>query len=266
MVLTICLFSCGNKTKEKKEVVIKPSETEVSGDMDGCFKVVDREYKAIKDGFYDIITIDIERTEKELPFTLNGRELCSFSHELFAANVQVGFGIEFLDENGNVLDKVSANASGLSGSYDSDECVSLVKLKPGGKGTIRFTIDDSARDAVSFRITTAFQENEASENSDVSSSEPIDDSENTDVISEAGSEDWDELLNSYEEYVDKYISYVKKAAKGDMSALSEYPALMDKATEFSEKMENAQSDMSATQWARYLKITNKMTKAAAEMQ
>jgi len=92
------------------------------------------------------------------------------------------------------------------------------------------------------------------------------DNVDNDAVSEAGSEDWDELLNSYEEYVDKYISYVKKAAKGDMSALSEYPALMDKAKEFSEKMENAQSDMSASQWARYLKITNKMTKAAAEMQ
>jgi len=84
--------------------------------------------------------------------------------------------------------------------------------------------------------------------------------------SSSGSQDWDALLDSYDQYVDKYISYVKKAAKGDMSALAEYPSLMQKAQEFSEKMKGAQGDMSASQWARYIEITNKMTKAAQELQ
>ena len=59
---------------------------------------------------------------------------------------------------------------------------------------------------------------------------------------------------------------MKKAAKGDMSALSEYPALMEKAQDLSNKMSGAQGDMSAAQWARYMKITNKLTQAAANMQ
>jgi hypothetical protein len=58
---------------------------------------------------------------------------------------------------------------------------------------------------------------------------------------------------------------MKKAAKGDMSALSEYPALMEKAQEFSNKMKNAESSMSASQWAKYNEITQKMLKAAQEM-
>ena len=58
---------------------------------------------------------------------------------------------------------------------------------------------------------------------------------------------------------------MKKAAKGDMSALTEYPALMEKAQKFSEKMENAQGDMSASQWAKYNEITQKMLEAAQEM-
>lgn len=87
-----------------------------------------------------------------------------------------------------------------------------------------------------------------------------------DTSSSSGSEDWDALLNSYENYVDKYISYIKKAAKGDMTALAEYPSLMEKAQEYSEKLEKAKGDMSASQWARYNKITMKMMKAAQEMQ
>lgn len=88
----------------------------------------------------------------------------------------------------------------------------------------------------------------------------------TETSSSSGSEDWDELLASYEKYVDKYISYIKKAAKGDMTALAEYPSLMEKAQEFSDKLQRAQGEMSASQWARYNKITTKMMKAAQEMQ
>jgi hypothetical protein len=50
-----------------------------------------------------------------------------------------------------------------------------------------------------------------------------------------------------------------------MTALSEYPALMRKAQDFSDKMKNAQSDMSVSQWGRYNKITMKMLEAAKEM-
>lgn len=82
----------------------------------------------------------------------------------------------------------------------------------------------------------------------------------------AGTEDWDAMLDSYDSYVTKYISYIKKAANGDMDALTEYPSLMGKAQEFSEKLQNAQGDMSASQWTRYMKITNKMTEAIANMQ
>ena len=91
-----------------------------------------------------------------------------------------------------------------------------------------------------------------------------DDSDNYEVSS-TGSENWDALLKSYEEYVDKYISYLKKASKGDMTALSEYPALMRKAQEFNDKMKSAKSDMSVSQWARYNEITMKMLDAAKEM-
>ena len=73
------------------------------------------------------------------------------------------------------------------------------------------------------------------------------------------------MLDSYEEYVDNYISLLKKAANGDRSAMAEYPALMKKAQEFGNEMKNAQGSMSASQLARYTKISTKMLKAAQEM-
>ena len=73
------------------------------------------------------------------------------------------------------------------------------------------------------------------------------------------------MLKAYEEYVDKYIVYVEKAATGDMTALAEYPALMEKAQELSDKIQKAKGNMSIAQWERYNRITMKMASAAQEI-
>ena len=51
-----------------------------------------------------------------------------------------------------------------------------------------------------------------------------------------------------------------------MTALTEYPSLMEKAQDLSSKLQNAHGNMSSAQWARYNKITLKMASAAKEMQ
>ena len=110
------------------------------------------------------------------------------------------------------------------------------------------TLNESS-DESTYETETAELSNESSETTEEAS----------------GSEDWDELLRSYEEYVNQYISVMKKATKGDMSAMSEYPELLEKAQEYSDKLENAKNDMSASQLAKYNKITTKMLKAAQNL-
>ncbi|MCQ2289553.1 MAG: hypothetical protein MJZ74_10715 [Muribaculaceae bacterium] len=73
--------------------------------------------------------------------------------------------------------------------------------------------------------------------------------------------EWTSLLNSYDSYVTKYISCLKKAAKGDMSAMTEYPALLQKAQELNDKLANAQSEMTTAEMNRYLQITKKLSAA-----
>ena len=100
---------------------------------------------------------------------------------------------------------------------------------------------------------------------DSSSSTITEDEDESISSSSTDSADWDSMLDSYEQYVNKYIALLKKAANGDMTAMAEYAGLMQKAQELSDKMDGAQGDMSASQWARYMKITTKMTTAAQEM-
>lgn len=79
-----------------------------------------------------------------------------------------------------------------------------------------------------------------------------------------GTAEWNEILDAYEKYVDKYISLMKKAAKGDPTALAEYPALMQRAQKLSTKLEHAGSELSSSQLSRYMTISAKMLEAVQE--
>ena len=78
------------------------------------------------------------------------------------------------------------------------------------------------------------------------------------------SEDWDSILDKYEEYADKYIALEKKLSNGDTSVMTEYAEFMEKAQELNEKLEKAESEMTPSQMSRHQKITQKMVDAIQE--
>jgi hypothetical protein len=92
--------------------------------------------------------------------------------------------------------------------------------------------------------------------------------EDTESTVSSGNEDWDKALEDYENYVDEYIKFLKKANKGDMTAMTQYPALMQKAQEMEKSLGSAQADndLSPEQIEKMMNIQTKMMKAAAEMQ
>ena len=79
------------------------------------------------------------------------------------------------------------------------------------------------------------------------------------------SNDWDSVLNDYEAFVDKYIALLKKANAGDMSALTEYVSYMEKAQSLAEKLDDADDDITPAQLSRYMKISQKLASATADM-
>ena len=111
-----------------------------------------------------------------------------------------------------------------------------------------------SEDLKTFQLSSALEKSDGSATISESSE---------DVVSTSGSEDYDKMLNDYDEYVTEYVKFYKKAMKGDQSALSEYPAMMEKATKLQESMRQAQGNnqLSATQIGRMAKIQNKMLQA-----
>ena len=86
-----------------------------------------------------------------------------------------------------------------------------------------------------------------------------------DSSSSSGSSDVEAMLDSYDRYVTKYISVMKKVANNDASALAEYPSLMEQCNDLTDKLSRCKDDMTPAQWSRYNKITMRMAEAAKNM-
>ena len=114
-----------------------------------------------------------------------------------------------------------------------------------------------------FTISSAFELCEKSgDSSDNYSDDDDDDDDDDNMTSSKSSTNWDAVLNEYESYVNQYIALMKKAQNGDMSAMSDYAKMLEKAERLSDKLDNAEDEMTSTQLSRYMKITNKMANAA----
>lgn len=271
-VLLLCLASCGKG--DENSVTLKV-ETEL-GPLADYIKVTDQEvvvkmsdekkdsvdYKVITSSlaleviksvatnhsfYFDAVVLDKDHVEiAELPF--------------FVVDA-------ILDYDNGDLSEVLLAGSLRAQMKDSEE---VAEITPEDQEELNKIFKEGAYIVIKLRFPNAKFEEYKGKSSNAEVVESSDDTiaEDEDIAvssSSSSSQDWDAMLDSYEEYVDNYISLLKKAANGDRSAMAEYPALMKKAQEFGNEMRNAQGSMSASQLARYTKISTKMLKAAQEM-
>ncbi len=77
--------------------------------------------------------------------------------------------------------------------------------------------------------------------------------------SSSQSTNWDALLDEYEDYMTQAVKMAKKAQSGDMSVMTEYASLLEKAESLQKKLESAEADMTPAQVARLNKIAMKLS-------
>lgn len=104
----------------------------------------------------------------------------------------------------------------------------------------------------------------------VSSSETAHTSDKSVSISETASTDTenvDKLLDDYEKYADRYLSYIKRAKTGDQKAIEEYPAIMEKGKALEKSMTASKNDKAwnVKQMKRMKAIETKMIIASADI-
>lgn len=273
VVLTVCLTSCGGKGNENSVTLKVEAEL---GPLADYIKVKDQE----------VVVKMSDEKEDSVDYKVIQSSLALEVIKSVAAKYSFDFEVEVLDKDHVKIATLPDFDIESISDYDNGEFnyvlyAGTVRAQMERKRKVaKFTPEDQEKwnkilkEGVYIVIKPRNSDEKfveykgKSSNTEVieSSSGTITEEEDESISSSStSSKDWDSMLDSYEEYVDKYIVLVKKAAKGDMTAMAEYARLMQKAQELSDKINGAQGDMSASQWARYLKITTKMTKAAQEM-
>ena len=266
-ILTLAaLMSCGGNSNQKnnenekeqaeKKTVLVPKTTKVKGDLSEYFEVVEKEYQLKDDTYSKMITITLMRKDKELPDIYKEFKPVGY----FGAGVMgnYGFGIKIFDENEDQVLSIRADVGGTGGVYSSDDLKDLWDLEKGETGIVRWmTYDlDECTGKLTFTITSYAQENE---DADEDSNEDEEEEEENTSYSDnsSSSNDWDSILDDYEDIMKRYIKALKRAEEGDASAYTEMTKLLQDITEFATKLDGA-SDMTTKQAQRYAEINLKL--------
>lgn len=253
VTLAVCFAACGGG---ESTYDITVDNATIGGKLSQYFTLVDKTYKYNQEEYHGNVIVELKCIQP-LPEDLSAY-----------------IGVDVLDEDGTVISSQKAESWSFA-DYEvlrqaSPDEIVTIKIKNRNK------IENS--NPAKIRLTSIVNEVKESSYSSSSSSKNIgrivsvaEDSDNTTEAKEvaesssSSSEDFDAVLDSYEKYVDKYISFMKKASNGDLTAMAEYPSLLQQAEEFGDKLERAKGDLTASQMARFNKIQAKMLKAAQEM-
>ena len=264
-IIAFLITSCGGGTKE---VIIKNSSKDFVGDLKGYLEVVDGNYTLVKPSMDLILTVKLKAI-KQLEI---GKEFGEIRAEL-------------RDENGMPISGASTFVLAKEGWVTTESENSKVDdaLKDGqGEFAVQFKYDTyssgggslgatdamkiASKKAKTFAIVSSkFKEVSSSSSSVSSSTSSSNNNEEKTSSNKSGSENWDKLLESYEKYINQYISLLKKAKAGDASALSDYPSMMQKATDLQIRITNASGDLSTAQMERFTKQQTKLMNAANKL-
>lgn len=271
-VVMAVLTSCSGSNSK----TISPTSTEfTSGELAKYVEIVDEPAELTyleKDGAIPAQYIRLTVTLKKIKDGFENTD----AHDIEITGLLAVAMVNLVDKDGMEVQNVSVQ---------SENMLNLKKLLTGKKGDTaeiifeaEFHTDEARKwfDEVErftpyltgdITVNSSLSYNNISDStSDMEDNDDEEENEDSEAFSsDSDSKDWDGLLDSYEEYVDEYVSFFKKASNGDMDALSEYPSLLEKAQSLSDELSGAQGSMSSSQWSRYMRITNKMANVAAGM-
>jgi len=272
---TLFFISCG--APKEKEVTV--SNVDISGTIKDFVKVVGGSYKFTNDGKKAFITIQFElvsqpnqalcrkKHPEEIrinPIDVNGNVFNTGVYGFSASRTEMSKLKDLLNK-GKVGDKKRISFEWTYFGQDKELGSSIFK-KAGTFEVIDETFDFcgnlSASDLHWDDVGSGGSQNSSEY---VEMNDEPDESEIEAATTSSHSNDIDEMLISYEKYVDQYLKYVKKIKDGDLSAMTEYTSFLKRSTDLGEKMEKVKGNFSSAQLKKYLEINNKFTTAIVDM-
>ncbi|GHV16522.1 hypothetical protein FACS189493_2530 [Spirochaetia bacterium] len=157
-------------------------------------------------------------------------------------------GMEFSD----TTVKMTGNGeTALNGTYSTFTIIRLAKAD-GGSEDLKLDATGISDEWETYTLTKGTASSSSSSSSAAASST-------------SSSTDWTKLLNDYEKFVNDYIDLMKKAAEGDLTALTKTVSLLEQATSLSDQLQAAGSDLSTAQTSKLLEIQKKLADAASSL-
>jgi hypothetical protein len=249
-IALVAFASCGGKGDSTKEgTVLTPKSTEIKGEMGEYFEVVSKDYPLATENGATIINVELKRKDSDFkfaadkanPFGMGGTE-----------GYHVGFGIELFDSTGGAKGIKNAIDVGKDGVFNTNDVVSIIKLKKGETGYIRWAIENPAG-LKTFQVTSALEGSVPDEPG----------VQNNEVVPAAAKSviNWDKVLDDYEALVNQYISLSKKAKNKDIAAMAELPLVLGKANDLTAKIKKAKGELTPEQWSRFISIQTRLAQA-----
>ncbi|MDE6247950.1 MAG: hypothetical protein K2M41_08960 [Muribaculaceae bacterium] len=226
LLMTLVITSCGKKQEMPES--ISPQTTEIGGNMGEYYEVVDGSYnlpKITNEFEFDVMCI---KNTPDLTYT------------------KLGIGYEIYDEEGKVIDSKNATLEDVSPWKSTD----FLLLKEGEMGKVKVLLagwPEKLKGAKTFKIVI----NTRGEEGGIATTSEDDAS----AVASSSSNNWDSVLDEYEQYCTKLASLSKKA----MAA--EYSSALEQAQRLADKLENAEGEMTSAQVARLNKIASKMAQS-----
>lgn len=254
--LALGLVSCGGESKkaEATDLTVKAEDTTVGGSLGSYASLIAGDYtvQINESGTVDVtVKLDIQA----IPELMYDKELRSVKATL-----------NFLGENGTPLsvDIEEDYNSELESAFKSGSSKLALKFHEYMMSEDKIEVLKSKAKAIEVSISGDIKEasSSSSSSSESSSSDSDSDSDSDAEVtsdSKTSSTDINAWLDKYEKAMDKYVSLVKKANNGDMSAMMDMASYLDQVNELYEDLENVQSDMTPAQAARLAKIYAKMS-------
>ena len=260
------LISCGGN-KKSAIAKVKPEKVEISGDLAGYLQVVDNEYE-VTENWGGHLSIKVKALKQLAAHELKGNDF-DLSASLLGDNGMPVSGTGEFKMDYNSMDKLLSLLKGGSGEEVIQLKTNLGDYKPEEHAdkSKKFVVSSTMKAKATASNSSSQSPGNSSSSDENASSSQSSDNSSDEKISVSGGKNWDKMLDDYEKYVHEYMKFYKSAMKGDQSALSEYPSLLEKATNLSVSMTNAQSDnqLNANQINRMVKIQTEMASAAIEM-
>ncbi len=295
-ILGVILASCGgdsseNKATKQKEISVKPQEVKISGTLG--------EYVEIIDGTYNLVIppTDESYSSNEIELKLKLKFIKKYPENKLTEEHpdrtvykdRPEMKLDFLDENSMPVSNMpSLNL--FSQTETENQIVSLLKAGNGecivsfkmytyeDEDIIKALADSSKVKTftVSGEMTTSGYRQKGGTESSTSETNVTEVASDNDSEKSATTEDWDKVLTKYEKFANDYIALLKKInalqKKGDNASISEMSGLVVKSVELNQdasdlgnQLDNAGSDLTPAQMAKFTKIQLKFTQAAIEM-